>query len=106
MMVTLELLRKQALSLPGAIEESHFEKTSFRVKKKIFATYDAVYNRATVKLSEKDQDLFSLSDRTVIYPVANSWGKQGWTVIEMAKVREELFIDALNAAYQEVVQKK
>jgi hypothetical protein len=36
--VTLEQIRKHALSLPGTIEEPHFDRTSFRVKGKIYAT--------------------------------------------------------------------
>jgi hypothetical protein len=36
--VTLAQVRKHALSLPGTIEEPHFDRTSFRVKGKIFAT--------------------------------------------------------------------
>lgn len=39
-MVSIETFRKLALSFENAAEEPHFEKTSFRVKKKIFATYD------------------------------------------------------------------
>jgi hypothetical protein len=36
--MTLAQLRKYALSLPGATEEPHFDRTSFRVKRKIFVT--------------------------------------------------------------------
>lgn len=41
-MVSIEAFRKLALSFPEVTEEPHFEKTSFRVKGKIFATYDLV----------------------------------------------------------------
>lgn len=105
-MVTIDTFRKLALLFPEATEEPHFEKTSFRVKRKIFATYDAIKKRACIKLSEIDQDVFSSSDKTVIFPVDNKWGKQGWTLIEMSKVCEELFIDALTTAYCEVAPKK
>ena len=105
-MVTIDMLRKVALSFPEATEEPHFEKTSFRVKKKIFATFDGANNIACIKLSEIDQDVFSLSDSTIIYPVPNKWGKQGWTLIDMGKVRPEQFIDALTTAYCEVAPKK
>lgn len=113
-MVTLETFRKIALSFPEATEEPHFEKTSFRVKKaatnssatKIFATYDAVKQRACLKLSEIDQDVFSALDKTIIFPVDNKWGKQGWTLIEMSEVREDVFIDALTTAFCEVAPKK
>lgn len=105
-MVTVDTLRKLALSFPEATEEPHFEKTSFRVKKKIFATYDNLKKRACIKLSEIDQNVFSSADKTIIFPVDNKWGKQGWTLIEMSKVRKELFIDALTTAYCEVAPKK
>jgi predicted DNA-binding protein (MmcQ/YjbR family) len=105
-MVSIEIFRKLALSFPEATEEPHFEKTSFRVKKKIFATYDEVKNRACIKLSEIDQDVFSTANKTIIFPVDNKWGKQGWTLIEMSKVRKELFIDALTTAYCEVAPKR
>jgi hypothetical protein len=36
--MTLAQLRKYALSLPESTEEPHFDRTSFRVRKKIFAT--------------------------------------------------------------------
>lgn len=105
-MVSIDNLREWALSFPEVTEEPHFEKTSFRVKKKIFVTYDEIKKRACVKLSEIDQDVFSAPDRTIIFPVDNKWGKQGWTLIEMNKVRKELFIDALTTAYCEVAPKK
>lgn len=105
-MVSIDTFRKLALSFPEAIEESHFEKTSFRVKKKIFATYDEVKNRACIKLSEIDQNVFSSADDTIIYPVDNKWGKQGWTLIELKKVRKDLFADALMTAYCEVAPKR
>ena len=105
-MVSIDNFRKLALSFPGATEEPHFEKTSFRVKKKIFATYDKVKNRACIKLSEIDQHVFSSADKTIIYPVDNKWGKQGWTLIELKKVHKDLFADALTTAYCEVAPKK
>ncbi len=36
--MTFGQVRKHALSLPGTSEEPHFDRTSFRVKGKIFAT--------------------------------------------------------------------
>lgn len=98
-MVTLETLRTLALSFPETTEEPHFEKISFRVKKRIFATYDENRNRACIKLSEIDQDVFTKADPTTIYPVENKWGKQGWTNIELNKVNKDLFVDALTTAY-------
>lgn len=104
-MITINNLREIALSFPEATEELHFEKTSFRVKKRIFATYDDKNKRTCLKLSKIDQDVFSSSDKNIIYLVDNKWGKQGWTLIEMNKVHEDLFSDALTTAYCEVAPK-
>lgn len=105
-MVTPEEFRSLALSLPGANEEAHFEKISFRYNKKIFATYDAQTNRACIKLSETDQHVFSSAKGKMIYPVDNKWGKQGWTFIELEKVHPDLFRDALTTAYEQLSAKK
>lgn len=105
-MVTLETFRKLALSFPETTEEPHFEKTSFRVKKKIFATYDHANNKACLRLSEIDQDVFSRTNTSSVYPVENKWGKQGWTLIELKKVRKDVFTDALTSAYCEVAPQK
>lgn len=105
-MVSIDAFRKLALSFPEATEDSHFEKTSFKVKRKIFATYDDKNKRACVKLSEIDQDVFSSTDKTIIYPVKNIWGKEGWTIIELNKVHKDIFTDALTTAYCEAAPKK
>ncbi len=105
-MVTIAEFRKQALSFPETTEQPHFEKTSFRVRKKIFATLDKKENRATLKLNEIDQDVFTKIGPDVIYPVPNKWGKQGWTFVHLGKVRPEILTDALTTAFNEVAPKK
>ncbi|MFA6085842.1 MmcQ/YjbR family DNA-binding protein [Mucilaginibacter sp.] len=105
-MVDAEIFRRIALSLPEVTEAPHFEKASFRVNKKIFATLNVKNNMATVKLSAIDQDVFSAFDNTVIYPVPNKWGKQGWTNINLLNVREDMLTDLLKTAYIETAPKK
>ncbi len=105
-MKQIDFLRTYSLSLTEVTEEPHFEKTSFRVKKKIFVTYDSIHNRACLKFSESDQDLFSMIDSSVIYPVPNEWGKQVWTNMELDRLENEILKDALISAYSEVAPKK
>lgn len=95
-----------ALAFPETSEQPHFEKISFRVGRKIFATFDAKNNRACLKLSAIDQDVFSLFDKTMIYPVSNKWGKQGWTFVELKQIKKDLFSDVLKHAYCEVAPQK
>ena len=104
-MVSYEIFKQVALSFPETSEHAHFEKPSFRVGKKIFATYDAKKNQACLKLNEIDQSVFSAFDSTVVFPVPNKWGKQGWTIFNLTNVHADLFKDALNTAYQTVAKK-
>ena len=94
-----------ALSFSETTEQPHFEKTSFRVKNKIFATYDVTKNEACIKLSEIDQNVFSMVDKEAICPVPNKWGKQGWTFLALQSINKELFQEALTASYCHVAPK-
>jgi predicted DNA-binding protein (MmcQ/YjbR family) len=105
-MVGIKKFRQIALSFPETTEEPHFEKTSFRIGKKIFATYDSKNKQACIKLSAKDHDIFSAFDKSIIFPVANKRGNQGWTFVNLTKVSKEMFSAALTTAYCEVAPKK
>ena len=98
--------QKLALSFPGTEELPHFEKKSFRVKKKIWATLDMVNHKACLKLSPIDQSVFCAFDKSIIYPVNNKWGQQGWTIVELAKIKKTMLIDITSTAYSEVAKNK
>ncbi|HLG27712.1 MAG TPA: MmcQ/YjbR family DNA-binding protein [Paenisporosarcina sp.] len=102
-MVSIKTFRQLALSFDEAIEQPHFEKPSFRVNKKIFATLDQKNETVTLKLSEIDQSVFCSFDN---YPVSGTWGKQGWTIVVLKKVRKEMFQDALTVSYCNVAPKR
>lgn len=104
-MVTNAAFKKLALSFSNTVELPHFENTSFRVKKKIFATLSEKHNRACLKLTEIDQSAFCSFDKTIIHPVPNKWGKQGWTLIELNKINNEMLTDALTTSYCTVAPK-
>ena len=101
-MVKPETFRQLALSFPGTVEQAHFDKTSFRVKKKIFATLSIESKSAVLKLSPLEQSVFCTFDKTIIYPVKGTWGKHGWTVFDLNKIRKSMMQDALSTAYSEV----
>jgi hypothetical protein len=58
-------LRRIALGLPEAIEAPHFEATSFRVNKKIFATLGEAKDRAVVKLTREQQEMMCAATKSV-----------------------------------------
>jgi hypothetical protein len=104
-MVSIDTFRKLALTFDETVEQPHFEKSSFRVAKKIFASLDVKNNRATIKLNEIDQSIFCAFDEAIIYPVSGTWGKQGWTIVELRKVRKDMLQDALTVLYCNVAPK-
>lgn len=105
-MVSLITARQLALSFAEADEQPHFEKPSFRIKKKIFLTLDEKNNRACIKLPVIEQDVFCTIDKKMIYPVPNKWGQQGWTFIDLKLIKKDLFLEALTASYCHVAKKE
>ncbi|MBA3680710.1 MAG: MmcQ/YjbR family DNA-binding protein [Bacteroidetes bacterium] len=105
-MVSIEIFKKLALSYDEAQELPHFEKTSFRVHKKIFATLDIEKKRACLKFTEIEQSVFGAFDKSIIYPVPGAWGKKGFTYVELKTVRKDMLKDALNVSYCNVAPKK
>jgi hypothetical protein len=105
-MVKTDAFKKIALSFPGTSEQPHFEKISFRVNKKVFATLDTQNKQACLKLSAIDQSVFCAFDKTIIFPVPNKWGTQGWTFVNLEKIRKEMLVDALTTAWRTVAPKK
>ena len=99
-MVDIVWFRQLALSFPDTTELPHFHLTSFRVKKKIFATYWPKENRAMLKLSLVDQSVFCSFDTSIFFPVPGGWGKKGATFVNLKKVRKDMFKDALSLAYK------
>lgn len=94
--------RSLCLALPSAQESPHFEKVSFRIRKKIFATYDSNCNQATVKLSIESQSLFISMSRGTVQQVKNKWGAQGWTEIDLDLTEPKLTQDIIKHAYYDV----
>jgi predicted DNA-binding protein (MmcQ/YjbR family) len=105
-MIATETVRSLALSFEQAEEHPHFENIAFKVKKKIFATLNEKENRVCLKFNEVDQSVFTSFDKEIIYPVPNKWGKQGWTLVDLAKVPDEMFLDAITNAYCTVAPAK
>ena len=101
-MVSIDTFRQMAISFPDAVESPHFDRASFRVTKKIFATLLEKDSLAMVKLSPLDQSVFCVFDKTIIYPVPGGWGIKGATYINLKKIKKAMLKDALTVAYSTV----
>ncbi|MCP9753739.1 MmcQ/YjbR family DNA-binding protein [Lacihabitans sp. CCS-44] len=91
-----------AISLPEVCIEPHFEKVSFRIKKKIFATLNEKENRATLKFTPEEQEMFCKINPESIFPVPNKWGKMGWTHLRYELLSSEIVEELLKVAYYNV----
>jgi hypothetical protein len=105
-MVSIETFSRLALAFEQTIQAAHFEKISFRVNKKIFATLDISKKKAVLKLPAIEQSVFCAYDKTIIYPVHGKWGLQGWTIVELNKVGKNMLNDALTISYCTVAPRK
>ena len=94
--------RKIAMDFAEVTEEPHFEKTSFRIKGKIFASMDTVNKRVTLKLPPNEQAVYLLMKPAFASPATGAWGKQGWTRFELTKVPAPVMREALKKAYETV----
>ena len=101
-MVIIETFRQMALAFPDVVELPHFDRASFRINKKIFATLLEKDSLAMVKLSALDQSVFCAFDKTIIYPVPGGWGLKGATYINLKKIKKAMLKDALTVAYSTV----
>ncbi|CAN5668931.1 hypothetical protein BH11BAC1_BH11BAC1_24460 [soil metagenome] len=105
-MVSIDAFRKLVLSFPEAEEQTHFHKTSFRVKRKIFATLDEKEKLAVLKFSLVDQSVFCDISNGAIYPVQGAWGKKGFTYVNLNKIKKEMLVDAAKISYCNVAPAK
>lgn len=105
-MVSFDDAMKIALGFPGAEEKKHFEKPDFRVRNKIFAVLHLDKSCMVVKLTVIDQSVFCAFNDTVIYPVPGGWGRRGWTMINLKKVKKAMLLDAVTTAWKTVAPAK
>jgi hypothetical protein len=87
-MITIEEFRQRALSFPEAVELPHFERASFRVRKKIFATLAVDKRIGTLMLTPEDQSVFCSMSAGSVYPVPGKWGKTWSYVCRPEKSKE------------------
>lgn len=98
--MTAANFRRLALRLPGAVEGAHHGHPDFRVGGKIFATlgYKKGYG---VLLLTPDQQAGMVADEPEVFsPVPGGWGRQGCTMVRLAKVTPDVLAAALRTAWR------
>lgn len=105
-MISVTMFRKKALQFDQVTESPHFDKASFRINGKIFATVDSVNKRGSLKLTEAEQSIYCLIQPVFAQPATGAWGKQGWTIFDLKKAPAGILTEALGKAYTNVAGKK
>jgi hypothetical protein len=104
--MTADEFRDLALSFPDAYEQGHMGHPDFRVKKKIFATLGPKEAWGMVKLTPEQQTLFIDKDPKVFEPIGGSWGLKGATKVILENAKEKNVLQALRAAWENIISKK
>lgn len=101
-MILPDAVRALALLLPEVIEGAHMGHPDFRVGGKIFATLWIDEDRVVVKLTPEVQAALTEAEPSVFEPIAGSWGRRGWTNVDLVEADEETLRSALMAAWRTV----
>ena len=102
----VDIFRRIALGLTGAVEQSHHGHPDFRAHGRIFATLgypDAGWGM--VALTPEQQADYIRGHAAVFEPAAGAWGLQGATMVMLSAVDEETLGEALTLAWKNVVVK-
>lgn len=99
--MTPEDFRRLALSLPGTEERSHMNHPDFRVNGRIFATLGSPNEEfGMVKLTPEQQQTLLHADGVGFRPAAGAWGRQGSTLVILAKASTPHVKAALGEAWK------
>jgi len=107
MAITAASLRKLALSLPEAHELPHFERTSFRVGTKIFATLTADGQEAMVRVAPPPRLRRLLAELPEVFFSYGGWtARNGSLGVRLARVDAALFELLLRDSWKHVAPKR
>jgi len=103
-MATASDLRRLALALDGTSAAPHFDRTAFKVAR-TYVTLAADGKTANFKFTPDEQALKCTVAADAFAPVANAWGKQGWTMATLATLTVAELKAALEIAHRHALPK-
>jgi hypothetical protein len=105
--VTPKAFHRHALSFPEAHEEPHFERTSFREGKKIFATMSADGKEAMVRVDPPERCEALLSSKPGVFFSYGRWTtRNGSLGVRIHKVEARLMKALLTDSWKHVAPKR
>jgi hypothetical protein len=98
-------LRRLALAMDGTVEYPHFDRTAFKLAR-TYVTLAPDERTANFKFAPDEQELKCTVAPDAFTPISNAWGRQGWTVATLSKLRVAELRAALAMAYTHGAEKK
>ncbi|NBB16909.1 MmcQ/YjbR family DNA-binding protein [Caulobacter sp. SLTY] len=103
--MTQDDIRALALSLPLAEEQPHFDRASFRVKGKIFATLPPGGEQLVLKILPEIKESLKQSDPEAVIPLPGGWDRGGWTLLDIERMDDEKLANLIRLAWRQVAPK-
>jgi hypothetical protein len=105
--MTGKQLQRLALSFPEAHEAPHFERTSFRIGKKIFATMTPDGKEAMVRVPVQARVKELLREQPEVFFSYGTWTyKNGALGVHLAKVKPALMRELVTNAWTSIAPKR
>ena len=105
--MTSKAFRTLALSLPEAVEAPHFERASFRVGKKIFATMTADGKEAMVRVAPRQKLYGLIKQHPETFFSYGGWTERNLSIgIHLAKVDAALMKELVIDSWKHVAPKR
>ena len=101
-----EDFRRIALSMEGAIEDSHMGHPDFRAHGRIFATLHSDRQWGMVKLTPDQQQAFVRQHPDTYAPENGAWGRAGSTKVRLDHADGETLETAITLAWQNTLKKR
>ena len=95
--------RALVLALDGAEEGAHMGHPDFRANGRIFASLLNDERDAMVKLRPEEQKVYLRAHKPVFQPASGAWGRQGCTIVTLAKADKAAVRSALRLAWDGVM---
>src|SRR6476469_2671777 len=105
--MTSTAFRKLALSLPESREVPHFERTSFRVGKKIFATITTDGAEAMVVVKPRQRLYALLNDHPEVFFSHGGWTERNGSLgVKLPKADPELMRELVTESWRRIAPKR
>jgi hypothetical protein len=104
--MTQDEVRAIALSLPEAVEQPHFDRPSFRVRGKIFATLPPGGELVVLMLPILVKESVLQTDPEAHVPLPAAWERSGSTQLRIGRMDRQKLADLIRLAWRTKAPKR